>query len=33
MFEKESNKTESARLSEATGDLKVIINPPFCPYE
>jgi len=31
MFEKESNKTESARLSEATGDLKVIINPPFSP--
>jgi uncharacterized radical SAM protein YgiQ len=31
MFEKESNKTESARLSEATGDLKVIINPPFAP--
>jgi uncharacterized radical SAM protein YgiQ len=31
MFEKESNKTESARLSEATSDLKVIINPPFSP--
>jgi uncharacterized radical SAM protein YgiQ len=31
MFEKESNKIESARLSEATSDLKVIINPPFSP--
>jgi len=31
MFEKVSNKSESARLSEATGDLKVIINPPFSP--
>ena len=31
MFEKESNKAESARLSEVTGDLKVIINPPFSP--
>ena len=32
-FEKESNRIESARLSEATGDLKVIINPPFPPME
>jgi uncharacterized radical SAM protein YgiQ len=31
MFEKESNKTESARLTEASGNLKVIINPPFSP--
>jgi uncharacterized radical SAM protein YgiQ len=30
-FEKESNKIESARLNEASGDLKVIINPPFMP--
>jgi uncharacterized radical SAM protein YgiQ len=30
-FEKESNKIESARLSEPSGDLKVIINPPFPP--
>ncbi|MDP3003830.1 MAG: YgiQ family radical SAM protein [Bacteroidales bacterium] len=30
-FEKESNKIESARLNEASGDLKVIINPPFLP--
>jgi uncharacterized radical SAM protein YgiQ len=28
-FEKESNKIESARLNEASGDLKVIVNPPF----
>jgi uncharacterized radical SAM protein YgiQ len=32
-FEKESNRIEAARLSEATGDLKVIINPPFPPME
>ena len=32
-FEKESNRIESARLSETTGDLKVIINPPFSPME
>jgi uncharacterized radical SAM protein YgiQ len=32
-FEKESNRMEAARLSEATGDLKVIINPPFPPME
>ena len=31
IFEKESNKIESARLNEASGDLKVIINPPFPP--
>ncbi|MCX6321227.1 MAG: YgiQ family radical SAM protein [Bacteroidia bacterium] len=30
-FEKESNKIESARLNEASGDFKVIINPPFQP--
>jgi uncharacterized radical SAM protein YgiQ len=32
-FEKESNRIGSARLNEATGDLKVIINPPFPPME
>jgi uncharacterized radical SAM protein YgiQ len=32
-FEKESNRIESGRLTEATGDLKVIINPPFPPME
>jgi uncharacterized radical SAM protein YgiQ len=32
-FEKESNKIESARLIEATGGVKVIINPPFPPME
>ncbi|MCX6255388.1 MAG: YgiQ family radical SAM protein [Bacteroidia bacterium] len=32
-FEKESNKIESARLIEATGDYKVLINPPFLPME
>jgi uncharacterized radical SAM protein YgiQ len=30
-FEKESNKTESARLTENSGNSKVIINPPFPP--
>lgn len=30
-FEKESNKMESSRLSESSGDFKVIINPPFLP--
>jgi uncharacterized radical SAM protein YgiQ len=30
-FEKESNKIQSARLSETAGDCKVIINPPFSP--
>jgi uncharacterized radical SAM protein YgiQ len=32
-FEKESNRLESARLNEASGDLKVIVNPPFTPIE
>jgi uncharacterized radical SAM protein YgiQ len=32
-FEKESNKIESARLNEPTGDFKVIVNPPFLPME
>lgn len=32
-FEKESNKIEAARISESSGDLKVIINPPFPPME
>ena len=32
-FEKESNKIESARLNEPSGDLKVIINPPFPPMD
>jgi uncharacterized radical SAM protein YgiQ len=32
-FEKESNRIESARLSEATGDLNVIVNPPFPPMQ
>jgi uncharacterized radical SAM protein YgiQ len=31
IFEKESNKIESARINEKAGDLKVIINPPFPP--
>jgi uncharacterized radical SAM protein YgiQ len=30
-FEKESNKIESARLTEPSGHLKVIINPPYLP--
>ena len=30
-FEKESNKIGSARLIEPTGDLNVVINPPFPP--
>jgi uncharacterized radical SAM protein YgiQ len=30
-FEKESNRIEAARLNESSGDLKVIINPPFPP--
>jgi uncharacterized radical SAM protein YgiQ len=30
-FEKESNKIESARLTESSGELRVIINPPFLP--
>jgi uncharacterized radical SAM protein YgiQ len=32
-FEKESNRIESARLTEPTGDLKVIVNPPFPPMK
>jgi uncharacterized radical SAM protein YgiQ len=32
-FEKESNKMISSRLSEVTGDLNVVINPPFLPME
>ena len=28
-FEKESNKIESARLDEASNDLRVVVNPPF----
>ena len=30
-FEKESNKIESARITEASGEFKIIINPPFPP--
>ena len=30
-FEKESNKIEASRLTEASGDYNVIINPPFPP--
>ncbi len=32
-FEKESNKMVSARLSEPSGNLNIIINPPFMPME
>ncbi len=32
-FEKESNKIESARLSEATGEFRVIINPSYPPMD
>jgi uncharacterized radical SAM protein YgiQ len=32
-FEKESNRIESARLTEPRGDIKVIINPPFPPMD
>jgi uncharacterized radical SAM protein YgiQ len=32
-FEKESNKIESARLNETSGDLRVIINPPYPPMD
>jgi uncharacterized radical SAM protein YgiQ len=28
-FEKESNKISSARLTEPTGDVNVVVNPPF----
>jgi uncharacterized radical SAM protein YgiQ len=31
MFEKESNKIEAARLIEPSGEMKVIVNPPFPP--
>jgi uncharacterized radical SAM protein YgiQ len=30
-FEKESNKIEQARLIEPTGDVNIIVNPPFPP--
>jgi uncharacterized radical SAM protein YgiQ len=30
-FEKESNKIESARITEASAGFKVIVNPPFPP--
>lgn len=30
-FEKESNRIDSARLNEPSGEYKVIINPPFKP--
>jgi uncharacterized radical SAM protein YgiQ len=30
-FEKESNRIESGRIFEASGDFKVVINPPFPP--
>lgn len=33
IFEKESNKTEAARLIETSGDFRVIINPPFPPMD
>ena len=33
IFEKESNKISSARMNEASGELKVIINPPFPPMK
>jgi uncharacterized radical SAM protein YgiQ len=32
-FEKESNRIVSARLSEASGNLNIIINPPFLPMK
>jgi uncharacterized radical SAM protein YgiQ len=32
-FEKESNRIESARLNESSGDLRVIINPPYPPMD
>ena len=31
IFEKESNKIESARLIESSGDSQIIVNPPFKP--
>lgn len=33
LFERESNKIVSARLTEAAGSQKVIMNPPFRPME
>ena len=30
-FEKESNRIESARLSEVSGDVKIVVNPPYLP--
>jgi uncharacterized radical SAM protein YgiQ len=30
-FEKESNKIESARLTESAFDVKIVVNPPFQP--
>jgi uncharacterized radical SAM protein YgiQ len=32
-FEKESNKMVSARLSETSGNLNIVINPPFLPMD
>lgn len=32
-FEIESNKIESARLNELTGDSRIIVNPPFPPMD
>jgi uncharacterized radical SAM protein YgiQ len=32
-FETESNRIESARLTESSGNLKVIINPPYPPMK
>ncbi len=32
-FEKESNKMVSARLSEESGNLNIIINPPYMPMD
>ena len=31
LFEKESNKIEAARLIEPSGNVNVIVNPPFAP--
>jgi uncharacterized radical SAM protein YgiQ len=33
VFEKESNKMEAARLIEPSGDMRVLINPPFPPMD
>ncbi len=32
-FEKESNKLNSSRLNEISGDIKIVVNPPFPPME